>query len=108
VIRAGEGPRVRSEAAEIIGTLLAAAGSDHARRDLYVVELGPGAVRQARAHTPGNVEHVVVAAGRLRTGPTDAPVELDPGDYVSFPGDAPHHYQALAPGTWAVLVIEHP
>jgi transcriptional regulator with XRE-family HTH domain len=107
VIRAGEGPRIRSDQAEFIGTLLAP-GSRHARRDVYVIELGGGAVRHAKAHTPGSVEHLVVAAGRLRTGPADAPVELEPGDYVAFAGDVPHQYEALAPDTWAVLVMEHP
>jgi transcriptional regulator with XRE-family HTH domain len=107
VIRSGEGPRIRSEETEFVGTLLAA-GSRHARRDIYTMELGEGAIRHAEPHTPGSVEHVMVAAGRLRTGPADALVELDPGDYASFPGDVPHHYQALAPGTWAVLVMEHP
>jgi transcriptional regulator with XRE-family HTH domain len=65
VIRAGEGPRVRSEQADFVGTLLAA-GSHHARRDVYLVELGEGTVRRADAHTPGTVEHLVVAAGRVR------------------------------------------
>lgn len=107
VIRAGGGQRVRSEAADFAGTLLAA-GSHHARRDLYVIELGDGAVRQAQGHTPGSVEHLVVAAGRLRAGPPDAPVDLEPGDYLTFTGDVPHRYEALAPDTWAVLIMEHP
>lgn len=107
VIRAGEGPRIRSETADFTGTLLAA-GSRHARRDIYTAELGPGAIRHADAHTPGSVEHLVVAAGRLRTGPVDSLVELGPGDYVVFAGDVPHLYEALAPGTWALLVMEHP
>jgi transcriptional regulator with XRE-family HTH domain len=107
VVRAGQGRRLRAEHADFTGTLLAA-GSRHSRRDLYVIEVGPGAVRQAQAHTPGSVEHLLVAAGRLRAGPAAAPVDLDPGDYLSFPGDAPHQYEALAPGTWAVLVMEHP
>jgi transcriptional regulator with XRE-family HTH domain len=107
VIRAGEGPRVRSEQADFVGTLLAA-GSHHARRDVYLVELGEGTVRRADAHTPGTVEHLVVAAGQVRAGPADSPVELDPGDYAAFAGDVPHRYEALAPGTWAVLVMEHP
>lgn len=50
----------------------------------------------------------MVAAGRLRVGPDATPVELDPGDYATFPGDAPHRYEALAPGTFAVLIMEHP
>jgi quercetin dioxygenase-like cupin family protein len=107
VIRAGEGPRLRSEQADFIATLLAA-GAPHARRDLYVMEFEPGAPRRAAAHIPGSVEHVVVAAGRVRTGPEDDPVELAPGDYVAFAGDIPHLYEALEPGTWAVLVMEHP
>lgn len=107
VIRSGAGPRLRSEQADFVGTLLSAGGR-HARRDVYLIELGEGAVRHAEAHTPGTVEHLVVAAGRMRTGPADAPVELGPGDYATFAGDLPHRYEALAPGTWAVLVMEHP
>jgi len=107
VIRAGEGPRIRSEQADFTGTLLSA-GAAHLRRDVYLIELEPGAVREADGHTPRSVEHVVVAAGRLRVGPEANPVDLDPGDYATFPGDIPHRYEALLPGTFAVLVMEHP
>lgn len=107
VIRAGEGPRIPSERSDFIGTLLSA-GSRHARRDIYILEQEPGPPRQAAPHIPGSVEHVVVAAGRLRCGPVDAAVELAPGDYASFPGDVPHLYEALEPGTWAVHLMEHP
>ncbi|HKT02800.1 MAG TPA: XRE family transcriptional regulator [Rugosimonospora sp.] len=106
VVRAGEGPRVGSDQAHFAGTLLSA-GSGHGRRDIYVIDLEPGRVRHAEAHLPGSVEHLVVAAGRVRTGPESEPVELGPGDYAAFPGDVPHAYQALAPDTWAVLVMEH-
>jgi len=106
VVRAGEGPRVPSEQANYAGTLLSA-GAPHARRDLYVIELEPGKVRHAEAHIPGSVEHLVVGAGRIRTGPLDQPVELGPGDYASFAGDLPHSYEALAKRSWAVLVMEH-
>ncbi|MET8044743.1 XRE family transcriptional regulator [Micromonospora sp. NPDC005215] len=107
VIRAGDGSRVRSEQADFTGTLLSA-GAAHLRRDVYLIELEPGAARAADGHTPRSIEHVVVAAGRLRVGPETAPVELGPGDYAAFPGDAPHRYEALAPGTFAVLILEHP
>ncbi|AGZ40154.1 putative transcriptional regulator [Actinoplanes friuliensis DSM 7358] len=106
VIRAGEGPRLPSDHADFFGTLLAA-GSTHARRDLYVVELEPGTGRQAEAHIPGSIEHLVVAAGRIRTGPSGDEVDLGPGDYVMFPGDVPHRYEALEPGSWAILLMEH-
>jgi transcriptional regulator with XRE-family HTH domain len=105
VIRAGDGPRLRSDQADFTSTLLTAGGQG--RRDLYVMEFEPGAPRQAEAHNPGSVEHVVVAAGRVRVGPADEPVDLGPGDFVSFPGDVPHRYEALEPGSWAVLIMEH-
>lgn len=106
VVRAGDGPRIHSEHAAFIGTLLSA-GSPHARRDVYVIELEPGSVRQADPHIPGSVEHLVVAAGRMRAGPADGAVELETGDYAAFRGDLRHSYEALEPGTWAVLVMEH-
>lgn len=107
VVRAGEGARIPSEQADFAGILLSA-GSLHARRDLYLMEMEPCAERHAEAHIPGSVEHLVVARGRLRTGPADDPVDLEPGDYIAFAGDQPHVYGALEPGTLAVLVMEHP
>jgi transcriptional regulator with XRE-family HTH domain len=105
VIRAGTGPRLQADAADFVATLLAA-GSPSTRRDLYLMELEPGKSREAEAHLPGSVEHVVVAAGRILAGPAGDPVELGPGDYITFPGDVPHRYQALE-DSWAVLVMEH-
>jgi hypothetical protein len=34
------------------------------------------------------------------------PVALSPGDYVSYPGDAPHVFDAQVEGTLAVLISE--
>jgi hypothetical protein len=106
VVRADERTAIHADRAEVAATLLSAEGQP-ARRDLYVLTLEPGPARVADPHIPGSVEHIVVAAGRLRTGPTDAPIELGAGDYASFRGDVPHIYEALAPGTWAVLMMEH-
>ncbi|UYM05257.1 helix-turn-helix domain-containing protein [Solicola gregarius] len=106
VIRAGEGTTLRSDHADYTGTLLSAS-SPGARRDLYILRMEPGSRREADPHIPGSVEHITVAAGRLRTGPASAPIELETGDYATFPGDVPHLYEALEPGTWVVHVIEH-
>jgi hypothetical protein len=38
---------------------------------------------------------------------TDEPVELEPGDYISYPGDLPHIFKALVPDCTAVLISEH-
>lgn len=90
---------IPSDTGHFTGTLLSSCPPG-ARRDVYLVTLEPGTPRQAEAHIPGTVEHAVVSAGRMRTGPTGAEIELAPGDYAAFPGDVP-------PATVAVLVMEH-
>ncbi|MFJ7905821.1 helix-turn-helix domain-containing protein [Kitasatospora sp. NPDC096204] len=106
VIRAGEGPVTHSERADYAATVLSSC-PPNARRDIYRIEAQPGETRASDPHMPGTVEHVMIGAGRALVGPTEAPVELGPGDYVSYPGDAPHVFRALAPDTLAVIVMEH-
>lgn len=106
VIRAEERAAIPSARADYLATLLAP-GHARERRDIFVIELEPGEARQADPHPRGSVEHVIVAAGRLRMGPADRLVEAAAGDYVSFPGDVAHRYEALEPGSWAVLVMQH-
>lgn len=106
VVRAGEGMSVPSDQANFTGTLLASSPPG-VRRDVYVIAMEPGAARHAEAHIPGSVEHLIVISGRLRVGPVDGLVELGAGDYVSFPGDVPHRYEALEPGSRAAMVMEH-
>jgi transcriptional regulator with XRE-family HTH domain len=106
VIRAGEGPAVFSERADYVATLLASC-PPNARRDIYLITAEPGSARESDPHMPGVVEHVVLCAGSARVGLTDDPVEIAPGDYVAYPGDLPHIFEALAPGTTSVMVSEH-
>ncbi|WP_329546091.1 MULTISPECIES: XRE family transcriptional regulator [unclassified Streptomyces] len=106
VIRAGEGPTVHSEQAAYAATLLSASPPG-ARRDIYHVRVEPGAARESDPHIPGTVEQLIVSTGRLAAGPRGETVELGPGDYVSYRGDVPHAYEALAPGTTFVLVMQH-
>ncbi|HEV7908368.1 MAG TPA: XRE family transcriptional regulator [Pseudonocardiaceae bacterium] len=106
VIRAGEGPAIYSERAHYTATLLASCPPG-ARRDVYQLNLEPGAARESEPHMPGTVEHLVVSTGRILAGLIDDPIELGPGDYLVYPGDLPHTCQALEPSTSAVLVMEH-
>jgi transcriptional regulator with XRE-family HTH domain len=106
VIRAGQGPAVSSQQTDYVATLLASC-PPHARRDIYLITVQPGTPRTSDPHMPGVVEHVVLSAGRALAGPMDHPVELHPGDYIAYPGDQPHVFQALDPNTSAVLVSEH-
>jgi len=106
VIRAGEGPAVASEQADYVATLLASC-PPNARRDIYLIAVEPGSPRTSEPHMPGVVEHVVLSRGRALIGVAADPVELAPGDYIAYPGDLPHVFEALEPDTLAVLVSEH-
>jgi transcriptional regulator with XRE-family HTH domain len=106
VIRADEGPTVSAAHANYRATLLAACPPG-ARRDIYRIEAEPGHARASDPHMPGVMEHVVLSAGRALVGVAGEPVEVGPGDYICYPGDVPHVFEALEPGTLAVLVSEH-
>ncbi|MBO2455417.1 helix-turn-helix transcriptional regulator [Actinomadura barringtoniae] len=106
VIRVGEGVAVASAQADYRAFLLSACPPG-ARRDVYRIEAEPGTSRKSEPHMPGVMEYVLLATGRAHVGTADDPVELAPGDYVAYPGDLPHVFEALEPGTRAVLVSEH-
>ncbi|GGY90556.1 XRE family transcriptional regulator [Streptomyces olivaceoviridis] len=106
VVRAGEGPTVGSERSSYVAALLSASPPG-ARRDIYYVWLEPGTVRDSEPHIPGTVEHIVVSDGAVKAGPRGEAVELGPGDYMSYRGDVPHAYEALAAGTTFVLIMQH-
>ncbi|MGH3258243.1 MAG: helix-turn-helix domain-containing protein, partial [Streptosporangiaceae bacterium] len=101
VIRAGEGPTVSAAQADYQATLLATCPPG-ARHDVYRICAEPGHARESRPHMPGVVEHVVLSAGRALVGLADEPVELGPGDYIRYPADVPHVFEAVEPGTRAV------
>jgi transcriptional regulator with XRE-family HTH domain len=106
LIRADEGPTVAAAEADYQATLLAACPPG-ARRDVYRIRAEPGHARASEPHMPGVVEHVVIGAGRALVGVAGQPTELGPGDYLRYPGDVPHVFEALEPRTQAVLVSEH-
>lgn len=106
LIRAGDGPTLAAETAEYRATLLSTSPLG-GRRDIYRVTAEPGQGRESEPHLPGLIEHVIVSTGRALVGPTAHPETLDAGDYLCYPGDAPHMFRALLPGTSAVLIQEN-
>ena len=106
VIRSGEGLAIFSERAHYRATLLSSC-PPNARRDMYLLSAQPGQTRESQPHMPGTVEHVVLGTGRALIGLADDPVELGPGDYISYPGDLPHVFEALADDTTATMIMEH-
>lgn len=106
VIRADEGLAVAAENADYRVTLLTASPPG-SRRDIYRINAEPGMARASDPHMPGVVEHVLLTSGRALVGAEDELVELHPGDYIAYPADLPHVFEALAPSTSAVLISEH-
>jgi transcriptional regulator with XRE-family HTH domain len=74
--------------------------------EIYDFRCLPGSRQVSRGH-PG-IEHIVVKQGRLLTGPTASPLEVGPGDYVSFPSWDEHAYEAVDEVVEGVLVIHYP
>jgi transcriptional regulator with XRE-family HTH domain len=74
--------------------------------EIYDFRCVPGSRQISRGH-PG-IEHIVVKQGRLLTGPTTSPLEVGPGDYVSFPSWGEHAYEAVDGIVEGFLVIHYP
>jgi transcriptional regulator with XRE-family HTH domain len=106
VVRSGEGPVIYSERASYTATLLASCPPG-ARRDIYVMHAEPGSVRDSDPHGAGTIEHFWLGTGKVRIGPTTEPAELHPGDYITYPGDVPHVFEALEPGTAGLMALEY-
>jgi transcriptional regulator with XRE-family HTH domain len=106
VIRAGEGAVMHAERDPYEAAMLASCPPG-ARRDIYRVGAEPGAGHLAHPHTAGTVEHLILGTGRVLAGPVGEAVELGPGDYLRYPSDIPHIFNALAPDTLGVIIMEH-
>ena len=78
-----------------------------ARRDIYRVIGQPGGPHLAHPHMPGTMEHVILGSGRVLAGPDGEAVELGPGDYLRYPGDVLHVFDALEPDTTGIIIMEH-
>jgi transcriptional regulator with XRE-family HTH domain len=103
VIRAGEGTHVHGA---VSGRLLDRIHG-HRLAEVYDISFATRA-RRAAAHPQGVVESLLLTSGRLLVGPASAPIELAAGDFIRFPGDVPHLYQALGGDSHGVLVMSHP
>lgn len=102
VVRAGEGTRVEGAvAARLLDRV-----HGHRLAELYDATFSTR-TRHAGPHPAGVVESILVTAGRLRTGPASAPVDLGAGDFARFPGDVPHLYRALGGEAHGVIVMSH-
>ncbi len=86
--------------------ILLAACPPGARRDIYLLLTQPGADRISHPHPPVLGGTYYRHPGRARVGLTSAPEELGEGDYICYPADQEHVFQALEPDTQALLIAE--
>jgi transcriptional regulator with XRE-family HTH domain len=106
LVRAGAGTHLEYADPRMSAELLASTGR-RGITEVYWLQADAGGARTADAHVPGTIEHVLVVSGRMRIGPAEAPVELAPGDLLTFHADLPHHYEGLAPESRAVLLLDY-
>lgn len=78
-----------------------------AKRDIYTVIAQPGKDRVSDPHSKNVTEHIIIISGSAIVGTLDNQQELQPGDYICYPGDVTHVLRALEPDTTAVMIIEH-
>ena len=106
VVRANEGPRMHGWAMDARLVRRTHVGS--AIVELYVLELEAGSAQRSPAHATGVAEQLFVLEGDLRAGPEEDLVDLGPGDFVAFPADRPHRYEAEASPARALLMMIFP
>jgi transcriptional regulator with XRE-family HTH domain len=76
--------------------------------ELYVLDIERGARREAAAHSPGVIEHVIVISGQAEVGPADQPATLGAGDCMTFSADRPHVYRAVGASTRLLSLTDYP
>jgi transcriptional regulator with XRE-family HTH domain len=76
--------------------------------EVYELTFPVGSRRDAEPHNEGVVEYLLVTEGRLVAGPVGDEVELTVGDFVRFPGDRLHRYEAVGGTARATLVMDYP
>jgi transcriptional regulator with XRE-family HTH domain len=74
--------------------------------EVYEQRVRPGETQHSDGH-PG-LEHVLVTSGKLQVGPDDEQYELGSGDYLCFPAQRPHSYQAIDGPVTSALLLEYP
>lgn len=76
--------------------------------EMWHLRLDPGAHLEREGHAPGTLEHILVVAGTLTTGPAEAAQRLSPGDFCVYRADVPHIYIAGGSPVEAAMLMSYP
>ena len=93
VVRAGEGSDISGETSVARHMRTALVGPSVI--EFHRVVLEAGTHETSPSHGSGSLEHVLVTRGSVTLGPPDDQATAHAGDYVSYPGDRPHRFEAL-------------
>jgi transcriptional regulator with XRE-family HTH domain len=105
------GPVRSSRVAKAIpGVHMRHMGSFRARGEVevYVVDLEPRTRLASSAHSPGVIEHVVLAEGRADVGPDGESTSMTAGDRVRFRADCAHHYETSGSRARLIAILDYP
>jgi transcriptional regulator with XRE-family HTH domain len=85
-------------------------GSGFVRTSLLRLErIGTSpAIDRSDGHARGSLHHCYVVAGQIRLGPDGDTVVAAQGDFVRFPADTPHTYEALSASALVHMVTTLP
>ena len=93
IVRAGEGSDISGETSVAQHMRTALVGPSVV--EFHRVTLEAGTHETSPSHGSGSLEHVLVTRGSVVLGPAEDAVTAHVGDYVSYPGDRPHRFEAL-------------
>lgn len=76
--------------------------------ELYRLSIDAGRRVESLGHPYGVIEQVYVLTGTLTVGHVDTPITVGPQDFVRFPADRPHRYEAGDEPVGALLWMSFP
>jgi quercetin dioxygenase-like cupin family protein len=97
--------KIESDHADYTSLLLSACPAS-ARRDIYQIVVQPGEAKRSHPHMTGVIEHIILTRGSAMVGLIDQTKKLFAGDYISYPGDLEHIFDALEENTEAIIIME--
>jgi transcriptional regulator with XRE-family HTH domain len=83
-------------------------GSGYVRTAVVRIDGSTAQRTEVHPHTAGTLHHAYVISGRVRLGPVDAAVELEPGDFIRYPGDVDHLVERLTDAATVHIVTTAP
>lgn len=93
IVKDGEGDDISDEisSGQVLRSLTIGAGS----MEIHAQRFFDGKVETSPSHGYGAREHVFVRKGKIVVGPVGEEVEVSAGDYVTYPADRTHKWQAV-------------